>query len=450
MKKLLKKIRLFFRGIWSFIDKKIIIPITKLLLNMTSKFDNSGKQVENFLSKKNTILFISLFLAIVSFIIVDQKLIVFTDSSAEILKSQPVSVIYNEEAYVIEGLPSAVDITLIGSKADLYFAKQSPSHDITIDLSDLKPGTHRVNIRYGQALPSIDYKVNPSVATVNIYPKISEAKTLAIDLLNQDSLDSKMVIKNVNIADDKVIIKGAEHQIEKVATVKALLDIKNLTKQEVGTNVLKDIPLRAYDERGNVVDIELVPSKIDADIEIASPSKDLPIKIVPKGELGFGKAISSIVTNVTSVTVYGDETVLASLTSLPIEVSVEGLKTNQQYKLEIVKPVGIKTLSVNNITININLEDSVDVELANVVIEPRNLNEDIYVANVAVNNTVSIILKGVKSVVEQITAENVTAFVDLKGLGEGTHEVEIQVEGNDVKVQYIPKTLKVKIFITRK
>lgn len=452
MKKLLKKTSLFFRGIWSFIDKKAIIPTTKLLLNLTSKFDNSGKQVENFLSKKNTILFISLFLAIVSFIIVDQKLIVFTDSSAEVLKAQPVTAIYNEEAYVIEGLPSVVDITLIGSKADLYFAKQSPSHDITVDLSDLKPGTHRVSIRYGQALPSIDYKVNPSVATVIIYPKVSESKTLAVDVLNQDSLDPKMVIKNVNIADDKVIIKGSEQQIDKVATVKALLDIKNLTKQEVGINTLKDIPLRAYDERGNVVDIELVPSKITAEIEIASPSKDLPIKIVPKGTLGFGKAISSIVTNVTSVTVYGDEAVLAELTSLPIEVSVEGLKNNQQYKMEIIKPVGVKTLSVNNITINISLEDSVDVEIENVQIEYRNLNEDIYDAGVpsVENASVSVVLKGAESVVKQITAENVVAYVDLKGLGEGTHEVEVHVEGNDVKVQYLPKTLKVKIVISRK
>jgi YbbR domain-containing protein len=450
MKKLLKKIKLFFRGIWSFFDKKLIIPITKTLLNLTSKFDNSGKQVENFLSKKNTILFISLFLAIVSFIIVDQKLIIFTDSSAEVLKSQPVSVIYNEEAYVIEGLPKTVDITLIGSKADLYFAKQSPSHDITVDLSDLKPGTHRVSIRYGQELPSIDYKVNPSVATVIIYPKVSESKTLSVDILNQDSLDSKMVIKNVNVADDKVIIKGAEHQIDKVATVKALLDIKNLSKQEVGINTLKDIPLRAYDERGNVVDIELVPSKISAEIEITSPSKELPIKIIPTGELGFGKAISSIVTNVTSVTVYGDEAVLASLTSLPIEISVEGLKNNQQYKMEIVKPVGVKTLSINNITVNINLEDSIDVELEGVVINPRNLNGEIYVANITSTDKVSVILKGAKEVVEQITADNITAFVDLKGLGEGSHDVEVQVEGNDVKVQYLPKTLKVRITITRK
>jgi YbbR domain-containing protein len=452
MKKLMKKIKYFFHGIWYFIDKKIIIPLTKLLIGLTSKFDKSGKQVENFLSNKNTILFISLFLSVVVFIVVDQKIITFTDSSAEVLKSQTVTAVYNEEAYIIEGLPETVDITLIGSKADLYFAKQSPSHDITVDLSDLKPGTHRVNIRYSQALPSIDYKVNPSIATVIIYPKISESRTLTTDILNQDSLDSKLVIEDILVATDKVIIKGAEYKLKQVATVKALIDIKNLSKQEVGVNILKDIPLRAYDDRGNVVDVELVPNKIEADITISSPSKDLPIKVVPKGSIGFGKAISSITSNVTSVTVYGSEEALANLTSLPVEISVEGLKANQQFKMEITKPVGVKSLSVNNITIDVVLEDAIDRELSGVNIEWRNLNEDLYRAQGLTQEDiqVSVILKGVESVVNEIEASDVIAFVDLKGLGEGTHEVDVKVEGSDLKVQYLPKTLKVKLVITRK
>lgn len=452
MKKLLKKIRLFFHGIWAFFDKKIVIPITKLILNLTSKFDKSGKQIENVMSKKNTILFISLFLSIVIFIIVDQRVIVFTDSSAEVLRSQTVTALYNEESYVVEGLPNTVDITLIGSKADLYFAKQSPSHDITIDLSDLKPGTHKVNITYSQALPSIDYKVNPSIATIIIYPKVSESRTFTVDVLNQDYLDEKLVIDDISIDTDRIVIKGAEHQLNKVASVKALLDIRNLSKQEVGLATIRDIPLRAYDDRGNVVDVELVPSKIEANIEIASPSKELPIKVIPTGELSFGRAISSIVTNVTSVTVYGDATSLANLTYLPIEISVEDLKADQQFKLEIPKPVGVKSLSASNITINLALDEATDKEVEGVKIEYRNLNEDIYaVRGSSVGDTeVTVLLKGVKSVLEQISVENISALVDLRGLGEGTHEVDVTVEGNDPKVVYTSKTLKVKLTITRK
>ena len=40
--------------------------------------------------------------------------------------------------------------------------------------------------------------------------------------------------------------------------------------------------------------------------------------------------------------------------------------------------------------------------------------------------------------------------MDLSGLGEGIHEVDVVVTGDDVKVDYVAKAKKVKIKITRK
>lgn len=451
MKKIIKGIGNFFHAIGIFFDKKIIIPITKLILKITEKFDKSSRKVENWLSKTSTLLFISLIIAIITFIVIDQKKLFFSESSAEILKSQPVQVIMNEEAYVVEGLPEEVDITLIGRKADLYFAKQSPSHDVVVDLTGLKPGTHKVNIKYNQALASIDYNVNPSTATVIIYPKISETRTLTYDLLNQDSLDSKLVIDNVSISTDKVVIKGAEYQLKKVATVKALIDIKNLAKQEVGVITINDIALKAYDENGYVVDVEIVPEKINADITISSPSKELPIKVIPVGNVAFGKAISSINSSETSVTVYGDEETLNSLTYIPVEVDVNDLNSNKQYKMELEKPVGIKYMSVNNITINVGLDNSTSKDLAGIDIKYRNLADGYSVQGVSANDTsVTVTLKGVESVIKNITTDDVTAYLDLSGYGEGTHEVDVLVTGDDVKVEYVVKTKKVKVKITKK
>ena len=378
-------------------------------------------------------------------------MLLFSESSAEVLTDQPVQVIYNEEAYVVEGLPEKVDITLIGSSANLYFAKQSSKQDVVIDLTGLKPGQHKVDIKYDQALPSIKYQVNPSSVTVYIYPKVSETKTLTVDLLNQDSLDSRLVIDRVDITNDKVVIKGADHQLQKVATVKALVDIKNIVKQEVGTSTLKDIPLRAYDDQGNVVDVEIVPAKIDAEIEITSPSKELPIKVIPTGEVSFGQAISSIEMSETKVTVYGDEEVLENLQFIPVEVDVQGLKEDREYKLELLKPVGVKSMSVNNITIQVSLDKSIDREISDIRIETRNLSDNYIVQGVSGSDVqIDVTLKGVESVVNQITADDITAYIDLSGYGVGEHEVDVIVEGNDSKVQYVAKTKKVKIRITRK
>ena len=449
--KIFKPLRIFFRNIWKIIDKKIVVPITKIVVLFSDSFKQSSKKIEKWLSKSNTLLFLSLFLAIITFVIIDQKILLFSENSAEVLKEQPVHATYNEEAYVVEGLPKKVDVTLIGRKADLYFAKQSPSQDITVDLSDLKPGMHKVNIKYNQILPSIEYKVNPSVATVMIYPKVSETRTVDTDILNQDSLDSKLVLKSVNLNTDKVVIKGAEHRLKEVSTVKALVDIENLVSQEEGTVELNDIPLKAYDKNGDAVNVEIVPNKVSAEITIDSPSKELPIRVIPNGEISFGYAISEITTNETKVTVYGSESALEKLKYVPVYIDVKDLNTDRQYKQEIKRPVGVRSMDVNNITINVKLGKSVDKEISDIPIEYHNLSDDYAVQGLSAADTkVSVVLKGVSSVINSLKTEDITAYLDLDGYEVGEHEVPVKVEGEDVRIQYIPKTKKVKIKIVKK
>lgn len=436
-----------------FFDKKIIVPVTRLIVNITSKFDKPGKTIENWLTKSNTLLFVSLILAVTIFIIIDQRIIVFTNKTAEVLKDQNVEVVYNEEAYVVEGIPESVDITLMGSRSDLFIAKQSSTSKVVIDLTGLKPGTHKVDVEYSQPLSSIEYSVNPSVVTVNIYPKISETKSLTTDLLNQDSLDDKLVIESVTPEMDQVVIKGTDdknavNSLTKVSMVKALLDASQIVNPKVGTVTVKDVPLKAYDKDGNILDVEIVPSKISVDVEITSPSKKVPIRVIPKGEVGFGKAISIIDTNEATATVYGTASALDKLEYIPVEIDVTDLKDDRTFKLEVPKPKGVRSMSVNNLTVDIKLDDATDKDIEDVNIDVRNLNENYTVQGLSENDIkVTVNIKGVESVLKQLTAEDIKAYIDLKDYKPGEHEIEVKVEGTDPRVQYLSKTKKVKIKI---
>lgn len=454
MKKTKKK-NIFKRFI-SFIDKKIVVPITRPIVKIARALDNAEKAMENSLSKQNTILFVSLFIAIITFIIIDQKIIVFTNQTAEVLKDQQVEATYNEEAYVVEGLPKTVDITLMGNRSDLFIAKQSTSSKVAVDLTNLKQGTHKVNIEYSQPLTSIEYSVNPSIATVTIYPKISETKTLTTDLLNQDNLDSKLVVTEVTPEVDEVVIKGtdnvdAKNSLTKVTTVKALVDLDNLTTKEAGTTTIKNVPLKAYDKKGKPLDVEIVPSKINVDLEIDSPSKTVPIKVIPKGNIGFGKAISDIDMSENNITIYGNKDSLDSIEYVPLEVDVSGLKENKDYKLNISKPKGVRTMSTNNVTIKFTLGESTDKDIENVNIDVKNLNDDYSVQGVSASDIkVTVNAKGVSSVLKNVTADDITAYIDLKDYEPGEYEVPVKVEGTESRVQYTSKTKKVKIKVVEK
>lgn len=451
IKKIIKTMKKIFLSIWHFIDKFIVIPVTKFFLGITNILNKNGKYIEKWISNKNTLLFISLIIALVAFFIVDSKSVTLSETSAEIIYNQPVNYVYNQEAYVVEGLPETVDITLIGRKSDLYLAGQLSTHDVTIDLSDLKPGTHKVNLKYKQSLSSIDYKLDPSVATVIIYPKKSISKSITIDLLNKDKLDEKLFINDITPNIEEVFIKGAEHILSEVATVKALLDVNNIPNPGVGQIEVKDIPLLAYDDHGNIIDVEIVPSKIDATVTITSPQKEVPIKIIPKGNVVFGQAISAITSDINKVKIYGDETILDSLNYIPIEIDVTGLKSNKDFAVTIQKPTGVTSVSSNTINIKVTLEKEVSKEVTGVRIDAENVTQGLS-PNISLeeaSKTITVIVKGVESVIKDIDESSIRAYVDLTDYTVGTHEVKVHVEGNDVKVKYEPKTTTIKVDIIK-
>ena len=457
MKKNKKKFFFYKIGkIGKFFDKKIITPTTRFIVRLTNKFGGPEKSLEGWLSRSNTLLFVSLVLAVVIFIVIDQKVIVFTNTTAEILKDQPVEAVYNEEAYVVEGLPEEVDITLMGSRSDLFIAKQSTTSKVSVDLTNLTVGSHRVNIEYSQPFSSIEYSVNPSVATINIYNKVSETKTLTTDILNQDSLDEKFIIEEITPEVDQVVVKGADDEnainsLTKVATVKALVDVEKLNVEEAGTITLTDVPLKAYDEDGEVIDVEIVPSKISVEIDVESPSKEVPIKVILTGDIEFGKAISSITMSEDSVTVYASQSVLDDLEYVPVEVDVSGLKEDKEYKLDLTKPKGVRSMSINNITLKFTLGVATDKDIENVNIDVRNLDDNYSVQGLSQDDIqVTVNVQGVSSVLDGITADDITAYIDLSGYEPGEYEVEVQVEGTDSRVQYVSKTKKVKIKVVEK
>jgi len=229
------------------------------------------------------------------------------------------------------------------------------------------------------------------------------------------------------------------------------VDIRKLVDPAAGVLTLEDVPLIAYDTDGKVVEVEMVPSKVTATINVESPHKEIPIKVIPIGEVQFGKAISSIASSVTKVTVYGSQEVINKMEYFPIEVEVEKLSTNKEFNVSLVAPEGIRELSVKNTKISITLGEEVSKEIQNVRITRINLDSNYTVVSVGESSSqTNVIVKGTKEVLQTIDETGIKAIVDLTGYKEGDHEVEVIVTGNDVKATYSPKTRKIKIRISKK
>lgn len=450
--KFLRFLGKIFRVLYRILDLLIITPLSKLIYRIIEALGGKNNSFDKILNNPNTLIFLSLICAFATFIAVDLKILNLSETEAVVLSNQSVVAEYNEEAYVVEGIPETVDIVLMGKKSSLYLAEQLGDHKLTLDLTDYTEGTHKVNIKYNNPINTLDYKLDPSRVTIVIYPKVSESRTLTNDILNTDKLDEKLIISSMELNKSEVTIKSYKEKLNTVASVKAIVDANALNANGAGTYTLDNVKLVAYDERGTEMsDIEIVPETVTATVIISSPSKTVPVKIVPVGEVASGSAISSITSNVNNVTLYGEEATLNKIENVEVKIDVSGLSSNKTYQETIVKPNGVRSISSTAATIKVVMEEETSKVFDNIPITFENLDTTKYNAQAlsAEDTKVSVVVKGVDVLLNKLTSDDIKAYVDLSDLQEGTIEVPVMVTGNDNKLTYTSRTTKVKIKISK-
>ena len=259
----------------------------------------------------------------------------------------------------------------------------------------------------------------------------------------------------MTLSKDRVTIKGPEYKLDKVASVKALIDIDNLTNQKEGTQTLSDVQLVAYDNTGNIVDIEIVPDSLEAEIVIASPKKTVPVKVVTEGELD-GKAIKSLAPSVKEVTLYGSQEALDKIEYLPVVIDISGINTDKNYTINLTNPTGVREISDKTISVKLVVDEVVSTEISGVMINITNLADGYTVQ--AVNedsSSIAVIVKGSQSVFNGLDASSINAYIDLTGLvptgkNKEVFEVDVKVTGADSRLTYTPRVKKVKVQIEKK
>ena len=453
MKKIGKAIGRFFKAIYRVIDKLIVTPISRLIFNIREYLRGKNFKLDYIFNRPNFMIYVSLILAVVVFFFFFSRDIALVESEAEVITNVPVTVNYNEEAYVVEGIPETVDIVLIGRKSDIYLAKQLGTNNVILDLSDYeaRDSAYRVYLSYTKSIDSIDYKLDPSYVTVTIKDKISVTKTIDYDLINEKYLSEELSVESVELARSEVVVKGSEDAINDIASVKALIDLSDEALTDVGTYTLNNVRLVAYDSQGEVLDnIEIVPTTLSATITLDTYSKSVPIDVRTTGTLVTGKAIASILINNSnsySVTIYGDEEQISGITSVPVTINVDGEGTNstRNYNVTISRPTGVRALSENNASITVTFGDERQKEVELSTISSRNLASG-YTANIIGTSSVPVIVKGVQSVIDNVDASNINAYIDLEGYTPGEYDVEVKIENDDPRLNYVvSSTVKVRI-----
>jgi len=381
---------------------------------------------------------------------------------SDTIRNKDITVEYDKEKYVVEGLPESVNVTLYGDTAAIQSTKSSNSLTVLADLANLGAGDHYVNFSVENLPSNVTAYTNPNSAKVNIYTKEFKVFPISPELINVNAIGG-VTLRDPKLVDDQVQLKGPAKDLERVSFVRALIDGKTIDASLTDRNAMKfdgiGASVVAYDDQGNRIenistDTGGVDYTINLEKAIGKPINDLIPDII--GNLPEGQAIKTLALQTQTVTINGIETEIDKVSNLIVRFDLKNISGAGTIEGRIVTPEGVSLSSVvpQRITANITFgpAESRQVPVSQITRTNSDDNRFEY-AVMNDNQAITVEVIGTREQLalwEQMNQRTpLRLAVDVKNLSEGEHQLGIVVSGPSL-FRYKLSQPTVKIRITAK
>ncbi|MEI7667511.1 MAG: CdaR family protein [Erysipelotrichaceae bacterium] len=389
---------------------------------------------------------VTLVLAIVLYVVINLNIgeAIFNNpvQSGYTIDSIPITVIANDAVYEISGLPQSVKAYVIGDMSDISLIRTQQAYSVVADLTGLLEGTHKVNLIPKDFSSRVDVALSQSSAVVTIKKKISQRFSLSYDFVNIERMNQEYVLGIPVLENAEVIIRASQDTLNQIGLVKALIDTSG-----VSSSFTQASTIIAYDQNGNKMNVDILPKTVKVTVDVTSPSKSVPLALIPSGDIPNNLAIESVTFDNQTIMIFGPDGILGAIDTINVPVDVSALTVDSTIVADIPLPSGIRKTSVNVVTMNIKLGPAVNKQIDDVIIEYRNnINGYKFDATVA---KVSVILKGTTTNVDSVSTEDIYVYFDMKNVGLGEQEVPLYIVGSNNLVKYTLLTPTIKIVVKK-
>lgn len=323
---------------------------------------------------------------------------------------------------LMEPKEATVTVRITGTKFDL--ANFSPkSIKAQVDLSGYSEGQVKVpvNVILDQASNIRIEKVEPQEILFNFDKLITKDKTVTIKTAGTPA--TGYVAGDITTKTQTVLLRGPRSWVNEVAEVVAEVDLTNKTN-----DINNNFPVKLVDDEGkDVAGVRYEPSSIDVNIPIYR-TVTVPIELNLENEPPENYEITKITINPSKVTLKGDKSIenLRFIQTKPIDINY--LMENSEVPVELDLPENVSLLNPNEkITISLKIEENFTkiLEYSLDEIELRNLADGLTIDKSENSDTVTILVKGGKEAIENLTKEDLSVYLDLNMLSEGIHRVYV-------------------------
>jgi len=327
--------------------------------------------------------------------------------------------------------------------------REASSVRALVDLSDLGPGEHEVEIQ-----------IQIAISPVRIISYTPPSITILLDSISTRTFPVQMIIKGepalgyqaapAILSQNLVSVSGPSTRLDQVEEVRVTLDITGISE-----TIERDVTLQALDGNGRAVnELTVTPEniKITQNITQRGGYRNVIVKVITTGQIASGYRVTNISVYPPAVTVFSDDPVLVEqipgyIETIPIDLA--GIKDDLDLRVLLNLPPGILLVEEQDVEVQVGvaaIEGSITLE--NMALNAIGLAKGYdYEFSPA---TVDLILSGPLPILDKLTTSDIRILVDLQGLEEGVYQriPQVVIAQEDIRVQsMLPGSLEVKITI---
>ena len=356
----------------------------------------------------------------------------FSNITVQLVNTQSLT----EKNYTFEVVDGGkISVTVSGPKSVVTDLKTS---DIaaTADLSKVTAFTDYVDIQVqvvkdGQVLNNVEAVPRTSALKLSIENR--DTNTYAVNVNTTGTPANGYAVASTTTSPTYIKVTGPTSLVEGVASVGVNVDVSG-AKGTVNTQ--SDINM--YDSDGNIItneELEMSSETADVIVEMAR-TKTVPVVVKTSGTPSQDCVVMGTSLSQTSVVISGQQEALSKIDNITIPssaVSVDGLSEDKTYtfKLTDYVPSGVKIVSDSRlqVTVKISKASTKTVHISSDAIKIENVSSGY---NAVIEGTgIDVIISGTGTILENISATDITCNVNAAGLSAGTHSVDVSVSVPD-------------------
>lgn len=325
---------------------------------------------------------------------------------------------------IMEPKEVTVNVKVNGRKNDMkdFSAKNIVA---TVDLSGYREGQFKVPIKVSLINQKSSVVVDSweSKEVLFTFDKVIP-KDIPISIEIEGQVPEGYLLGDVSSKSQFISIRGPRTWVNEVNKVVATIDVSDLT-----SDAIRSRPVQILDDQGNeVIGVDKVPSVIDINISVLK-TNSIPIELITENELPENFTITNIEISPRDIAIKGKNILsIDKINTKPVDINSLLEQTSMEVELDL--PEGVELLNPREkvlitYTIEETIVNSYDILLKNVIL--KNLDSTLSINTLDLERTIQISLKGIKSIIDEITEEDLIVEIDLLGLEEGTHPVEVKI-----------------------